>query len=134
MIRNSANIDEGATLFTVNARAWLEDGTLSEFEPIGEIIQGDSPWTESLWGDERLFFGHGPIVYDIRDQRLNIADEAIPTFNRVQRAEIDEFDSEKYGEWGDFVPQEADESDVIEGMVSNGCPFSFVIDQINGLF
>ena len=44
------------------------------------------------------------------------------------------FEFEKYGSVfknEDFEPQEASEQDVIDGMVSSGCPFAFMIDQIN---
>ena len=51
-------------------RAINDDGTLSEFEEIGKIVQGDCEWTESLWGDERLFFSHNLITNDIRDYQI----------------------------------------------------------------
>ena len=53
------NVSPGDVLFTVNAREIQDDGTLSDFQEIGNIIQGEAEWTESLWGDERLFFSHG---------------------------------------------------------------------------
>ena len=47
-------------------------GKLTDFEEIGRIRQGDSEWTESLWGDERLFFSHGTANNDVRDIRLGL--------------------------------------------------------------
>ena len=44
------------------------------------------------------------------------------------------FDEEKYDmNLGDveFEVEEASEQDVIDGMVQTGCPFAFVIDQVN---
>jgi len=31
----------------------------------------------------------------------------------------------------DFEPEEADEQDIIDGMKTSGCPFAFMIDQVN---
>ena len=70
MVNNSGDINEGDLLFTV--KAWgLNDDFLLQEEPdvIGEILQGDSEWTESLWGDERLFFSHSNISNDFREVR-----------------------------------------------------------------
>ena len=67
LVANSANISENDVLFDVYARAIDDDGTLSDFEMIGEIVQGDGEWTESLWGDERLFFAHNNFTHDYRD-------------------------------------------------------------------
>ena len=44
------------------------------------------------------------------------------------------FDFEKYGtvfEDENFEAEEVFEQDVIDGMVTSGCPFAFMIDQIN---
>lgn len=68
LVENSQEIEEWDVLFTVRARGIDDDGTLSDFETIGEIVQGDAVWTESLWGDERLFFSHSVMTNDIRDQ------------------------------------------------------------------
>ena len=40
----------------------------------------------------------------------------------------------KYGsafEQDSFEAEEASEQDIIDGMVTTGCPFAFMIDQIN---
>ena len=81
LAQNSLNIRRGSRLFTVEGRPVLEDGTFGEFEKIGIIVQGHSSWIESLWGDERLFFAHQPIVYDIRDHRLNLDASVMRDFN-----------------------------------------------------
>ena len=131
--QNSLNIATDALLFTVEARPVLSDGTFGDFEKIGDILQGADSWVESLWGDERLFFAHQPIVYDIRDHRLNLERSDIRQFNKTVREELDQFNHEKYGDWDkEFVPEETEETDIIDGMVNTGCPFAFVIDQING--
>ena len=67
LVQSSQSINEWDVLFEVRARGMDADGTLSNFETIGEIVQGDAIWTESLWGDERLFFSHNIITNDIRD-------------------------------------------------------------------
>ena len=43
------------------------------------------------------------------------------------------FDFDKYDidTEEDFEPEEADEQDIIDGMKTSGCPFAFVIDQVN---
>ena len=45
------------------------------------------------------------------------------------------FDFEKYDmdfdEEIEFEAQQADEQDIIVGMKTTGCPFAFVIDQVN---
>ena len=53
-------------------RAINDDGTLSEFEEIGKIVQGECEWTESLWGDERLFFGHSLVGSDLNDIKISM--------------------------------------------------------------
>ena len=88
--QNSLNILPDTKLFTVEARPVLSDGTFGDFEKIGEILQGADSWVESLWGDERLFFAHQPIVYDIRDHRLNLEKSDIRQFNRTVRDELDQ--------------------------------------------
>lgn len=127
LIQNSQSITPGERLFTVNARAVLEDGSLSQFEKIGEIIQGDAPWTESLWGDERLFFSHTLISSDIQQHKKNLDKKGRKAFKKVTD-ELPTFNFEKYGKWPLFIPEEADEEDVIEGMVTSSCPFAFIID------
>ena len=70
MVNNSGDINEGDLLFTV--KAWgLDDNFILQEEPdvIGEILQVGSEWTESLWGDERLFFSHSVISNDFREVR-----------------------------------------------------------------
>ena len=70
LVQNSADINAGDVLFTVMARNIdPSTGELNDFEEIGLIRQGDSEWTESLWGDERLFFSHNHIAPDIGEIR-----------------------------------------------------------------
>ena len=69
MVYNSRQISPGDLLFTVKARELLDDGTLSDYNEIGHIVQGYAEWTESLWGDERLFFGHNFMPNDLRGFR-----------------------------------------------------------------
>ena len=83
LIQNSQNISPGDRLFTVNARAVLPNGTLSNFETIGEIMQGNSIWTESLWGDERLFFGHTLISSDIQHHKLSLNKRGRRKFKKI---------------------------------------------------
>ena len=67
MVENASGITEDERIFTVRGRAIENDGTLSDYEDIGYILQGDSEWTESLWGDERLFFTHTHVSDDLRN-------------------------------------------------------------------
>ena len=47
--------------------------------------------------------------------------------------ELPLFDQDKYGNLKEieFEIEEAEEQDVIDGMVQTGCPFAFMIDQVN---
>ena len=117
LVTNSASIAEDDVLFDVYARAVDADGTLSEFEFIGEITQGNSEWTESLWGDERLFFAHNSFTQDIRDHAnfLNTISnrkdkrKAKKAFSAESDAEP-KFNTEKYGAWPlEFLPEESEE-------------------------
>ena len=90
----------------------------------------DEYFTQSLWGDERLFFQHGGLNLDLQH---------LPEgFRRTAgvRTHSPELDLEKYGDWNNpstFDPPEASEADIINGMVQSGCPFSYLIDYINTL-
>ena len=108
------------------------------------IRQGDAEWTESLWGDERLFFSHSFMPNDIAEIRgqlkqgnRNERRERNRNFNEIFH-DMPRFDFEKYDfedvneeEETEFEPTEATEQDVIDGMVTTGCPFAFLIDQVN---
>ena len=101
-----------------------------EYTKIGEIWTKDEYFTQSLWGDERLFFQHGGLNLDLQH---------LPEgFRRTAgvRTHSPELDLEKYGDWNNpstFDPPEASEADIINGMVQSGCPFSYLIDYINTL-
>ena len=150
LVENSAEINAGDVLFTVMARNIdPSTGELNDFEEIGLIRQGDSEWTESLWGDERLFFSHSNANNDVRDIKLGLKKgggrggrgrggrgRVNPTrnFNEIFW-EMPRFDFWKYElhieDEDEFEVEEATEQDVIDGMVTTGCPFAFVIDQVN---
>ena len=54
---------------------------------------------------------------------------------KAEQAAEPKFKTDKYGAWPeDFMPEEAEEQAIMNGMEVRGCPFSFVIDQINGVF
>ena len=137
LVDNSATINEGDKLFDVYAKTFNADGTMDDFEMLGEILQGDSEWTESLWGDERLYFAHGFQNYDWRDFEFRLFDDDME--NSQRKRNFDEvfneearFDFEdKYSFNAEFEPLPASESDIIDGMVTTGCPFAYLIDQIN---
>ena len=55
-------------------------------------------------------------------------------FNNLVVSQLPRFDFDKYGstfEKKKFKAEEATEQDIIDGMVTTGCPFAFMIDQIN---
>ena len=68
-------------------------------------MQGDSEWTESLWGDERLFFSHISEVDDIRDHRKVLQrtggkwwkKKKVTQFNDLVVSQLPRFDFDKYG-------------------------------------
>ena len=73
LVKKSKDINVDDILFTVRGRSIDRmTGQLSEFEEIGHILQGDAIWTESLWGDERLFFSHNMVLHDVRDTKLKL--------------------------------------------------------------
>ena len=115
------HISPGDLLFTVKARELQDDGTLSHYHEIGQIVQGDAEWTESLWGDERLFFSHSFMPNDIRDFRAEMNSgpngeekrERMRNFNELLD-EMPRFDFDKYDvpfdiDEVEFVPQEVTE-------------------------
>jgi hypothetical protein len=59
-------------------------------------------------------------------------------FLRENRRHIPEFNFEKYGKLDEHIVSDeiefATEDQIITGMETRGCPFSFLIDQINGVF
>ena len=123
----TAEIPENILLYEVYGR----ESPLAEddYVKIGEI-HTKSFFTQSLWGDERLFFQHGGLNLDIgflpdgfrKDKKVN---QFTP-----------QFDLEKYGDWNNpstFDAPQASEADIINGMVQTGCPFAYLIDYVNGL-
>lgn len=117
----------GIDLYTVMAT----DGIAEDWFTLG-TIETTSNFSQSLWGDERLFFQHSGLTVDL---------SGYPTGWRQQQGfssirEEYSFNSEKYGYWSDpdtFTVPESTENDVINGMVGSGCPFAFLIDSINSL-
>ena len=100
-----------------------------DYVKIGEI-HTKSFFTQSLWGDERLFFQHGGLNLDLQflPERFR-RDKQVNTLSP-------QFDLEKYGDWNNpatFDPPQASEADIINGMVETGCPFAYLIDYVNGL-
>ena len=121
MVYNSRQISPGDLLFTVKARELLDDGTLSDYNEVGHIVQGDAEWTESLWGDERLFFSHNFMPNDLRGFRAQMNQgpsgqekrERWQNFNELLE-DMPSFDFDKYGAPFDsdeagFVPKEVNE-------------------------
>ena len=149
LVANSQSIKENDVLFTVKARAFdPETGKLTGYEEIGKVKQAAPGWTESLWGDERLFFSHNILHNDWRDIKAQVKRTPLATRqekrarNREMKKvwnELNRFDFEKYefdlfneeDPEAEFEPEEVGERQIIDGMVTNGCPFGFLIDQVN---
>ena len=74
-------------LYTVYAKDTAQPD--EDWFEIGEITTTDEPFTQSLWGDERLFFQHSKIRDDL--------DVLGRRFLRENRRFIPEFNFEKYG-------------------------------------
>ena len=137
LVENSVDIKLDDELFQVEARTFdPETGEMTEFEEVGKILQGDAEWTESLWGDERLFFSHNFETNDLRDFRLQLFGDWDENIRERKRnywdffyEEMPRFDLfDKYWVEEDFEVTEADEDKIIDGIVTTGCPFAFMID------
>ena len=51
---------------------------------------------------------------------------------KIETDSLPVFKEDKYGQWPEeFLSEETDEQDIINGLEVTGCPFAFVIDQIN---
>ena len=83
---------------------------------IGEIKLTTS-FTQSLWGDERLFFSHSRLSDDFMGRR-EFRNRFTPTY-----------DFDTWGQWPtDTPPEEVSEDELFAGM-AGGCPFQWLIDQ-----
>ena len=124
----SAEIPLNTKLYDVYAKnSALEDALEIK---IGRIETKDEYFTQSLWGDERLFFKHSTVNHDI-----SAMGETAFADNQLEQT-VPTFDFDLYGAWdnpSEFTIPEASGHDVIKGMKNHGCPFAFVIDYINDL-
>ena len=123
----SAEIPEDTLLYTVYGTNGALDS--DEWFEIAEVYS-TSKFYASLWGDERLFYQHGGLNAD-----LKYLDDNFRADNKFAR-NVPQFNFDKYGAWDDpstFEDWEATEDDVLAGMATTGCPFAFLIDQINTL-
>lgn len=118
----NAEITAGELLYKVYAKNTPKATTVEDWFQIGEI-KSTSTFVKSLWGDERLFFQHQALYHDLRElssRDKREVQDTVPTFNL-----------EKYGEWNNpvrFEIEEASAEDVIDGILTTGCPFAFMID------
>ena len=126
----SAQIDSGAVLYEVWATDDIETADEeAEWFKLGEI-KTTTFFTPSLWGDEHLYFQHGNLSDD-----FNALGDLLENQAGFQEMQTNyRYNFEKYGNWNNprfFQVSEASEDDVINGMATLGCPFAFLIDQIN---
>lgn len=89
-------------------------------------IETTSEFTQSLWGDERLFFQHGLLRDDMRPGRGGRRDirdnnDLIPTFDTATTLDI----------WDrSLVVPTPTQQEILDG-VAQGCPFQWIIDEFN---
>merc|ERR1712150_215488 len=90
----------------------------NEFK-IGEIVT-ESYFTQSLWGDERLFFSHSNLREDIEVRSDFKPNKNIATWNRKKRGTWDKT----------FTIPPSSKQDILDGMAA-GRPFYWLIDAMN---
>ena len=92
-------------------------------EKIGEI-KTTTEFTQSLWGDERLFFQHGKFINDwdseIGGSNASFRNKALVKFNQDT--------------WGgypidDFNVPDTSDDEVVQGMM-DGCPFKWAYEAL----
>ena len=89
---------------------------------IGEI-KTTTEFTQSLWGDERLFFQHGKFLNDFDTSIGGNADFKSNTLVK--------FDEDKWGKYplDDFNVPDTTDDEVVLGMME-GCPFKWAIEAL----
>jgi len=119
-------IPNNTTLFDVYALAKppknVRDPTSAPEDEvkIGKIIN-TTPFTQSLWGDERLFFSHTELEEDLQLR---------PEWN-VEGKKIRKFNQGKFGRWDfDFVVPSIEKQDLLDDTL-DGCPFQWVINALS---
>ena len=122
-----AEIGDDVLLYTVYGKNTPRAN--EEWIEVAELYS-TSKFYQSLWGDERLFFRHRGLEADLAYYE-DAFRASTPFVNNVPYYNFD-----KYGEWDNpstFEDWEATADDIVNGMATTGCPFAFLIDQINAL-
>ena len=86
-------------------------------------INTETEFVQSLWADEHLFFNHGKFIDDTDADLGGDSD---------WRRQLLRFDEDFWGEFpiDEFAAPSVTDEGVLEGMVSTGCPFQWIIDAL----
>ena len=95
----------------------------TELDLIGTITT-TTEFTQSLWGDEHLYFQHGHFIHDINP---DIGGDEDFKYKDMLR-----YDTDTWGLYpiDDWAPPETTDEEVLAGIVSSGCPFQWIIDGL----
>lgn len=86
-------------------------------------INTETEFVQSLWADEHLHFAHGKFIDD---------GDADLGGDSDWRRQLLRFDEDFWGEFpiDDFSAPSVTDQGILEGMVSTGCPFQWIIDAL----
>ena len=103
------------------------DHTDEELTKIGEI-HSRTEFTQSLWGDEGLYFRHGKF----NDDTDSIYGGTVGGTSTFRSRWLLKFDEDEWGEYpvDSFVPPETNQDEIVSGMENFGCPFQWIIDSL----